>query len=135
MSVTNSQQQCTTRGFNEEEFSNCYIRVLNDQQNEASVYLCMDAHGEKVQEGRHVIGYSCSGRWNQQFHFHPVNQTIYLQVPRIINEIRSQNNETTQYCLGKDHEDYVHFISCALPTNNHDSERNSRLLQFVLSAL
>lgn len=133
-----AEDQCTlmeTCNSNESNrgLKNCYIRNHTEvystnetlQNNSNSNFICLDAYGEKVAHGKHLIGHTCTGRWNQQFHFHPINHTLFLQIPRIINDIRNQINATTEYCLGKDEDNYIIFTGC-------DSHSFDNLLTFQL---
>lgn len=68
--------------------------------------LCFDMAGENPAYGTPVLGYECTGRWNQLFKL-TANCAIIVEQPGFIGRVRGRSDETVVSCLDARHESGV----------------------------
>lgn len=70
--------------------------------------LCLDIAGENPSYGTPLLGYDCTGRWNQLFHLGP-NCTIMAEQPAVVGRVRGntgsgeQGGQSVALCLDARH--------------------------------
>jgi hypothetical protein len=68
--------------------------------------LCVDIAGENPAYRTPVLGYDCTGRWNQLFRL-TENCTIQAEQPGFIGRVRGRGDQTIVSCLDARHESGV----------------------------
>lgn len=103
-------------GFDEQVFCSVY---LNDYSTESE---CLDIAGESAKPLAPLLGYECSGRWNQLFQFNN-DCTISATQPEFIGRVRGYDTEVT-VCLDatKGNEGVLTTNPCINKNSNYTSQ-------------
>lgn len=75
----------------------CSIFTRSDKKE-----LCIDIAGENPAFNTPLLGYDCTGRWNQLFKL-TENCTIMAQQPGVIGRVRGQGDQNIVSCLDNSH--------------------------------
>lgn len=87
-------------GEKEDIFCAILTRGLEDKE------LCVDIAGENPAYRTPVLGYDCTGRWNQMFRL-TENCTIMAEQPSVISRVRSKSDKAIVSCLDARHDSGV----------------------------
>ena len=93
---------------------------------------CMDISGENVASGTGLIGYTCTGRWNQLFRFTNYS-TIQALQPSFISRARGVNDgQDVWLCLEALKTNFLVAASCKKDTDddikNHQHPQHFQLM-------
>ena len=70
----------------------------SDDDNFGGASLCVDLNGESAYPGSPLIGWECSGQWNQLFRFLP-DGTISVVQPEVIGRVRGFDGQNITFCF------------------------------------
>jgi len=96
-----------------EDSMTCQLRsshVLDPEQPETPHRQCLDISGEDLGTGARLIGWDCTGNWNQLFHF-AEDCTLSAVQPKVIAEARSLPHNITR-CIESTAGDAVQTSAC-----------------------
>jgi hypothetical protein len=79
-----------------EEASKVYCSILVGDYDSN---ICFDIAGEAAAKGVPLIGYECTGRWNQLFYLSS-NCTVAAIQPGVVGRVRGHTNSDLKHCLG-----------------------------------
>ena len=78
--------------------------------------LCLDVSGQSARSGTPLIGWECTGEWNQLFKLHS-NCTISTEQPEMYTKIRDDENKNITLCLESNHMGMIITNECVKPLN------------------
>ena len=99
-------------------------------QSAADDDVCVDIDGENIQPGSHMIGWACSGQWNQLFRLSS-NCSISAVQPEIVSRIRGFDDRNITRCLQSNLDPYtsVFLVETAECTNIGSNSTSSSTKQ------
>jgi hypothetical protein len=93
--------------------------AAKEKEKEKEKELCLDIAGESSAHGAPLLGYECTGRWNQMFKLGD-NCTIIAEQPAVVSRVRGQGDQALRSCLevserqeGKENDQYAGVLRTA----------------------
>lgn len=102
--VTIIDGKCPIPQINEEEM---FCQLQSSNRN-----LCLDISGESPQAGNSLIGWECTGHWNQLFRFGS-NCSLSAVQPDLIGRVRGFDDVNITICLESTYTNTVATSTCA----------------------
>jgi hypothetical protein len=93
--------------------------------------LCVDIAGENAAVGIPLIGYECTGRWNQLFRL-GVDLTVVSTQPKVIGRVRGNEDGDVHLCLAALPDGRVITDHCPSDQNRDSEEHFDAVKHFQL---